>query len=470
LEAGSLDLLFGGLAILAHVGFLIQFHRLPGLVAWLGVFASATLGWYTQPALFILLCPLLLIYYFSVGTKHGMPWHFALLGGLAGSVAANSFWLIDWLANWWICSPFELQIALLPHRTFHTIWSAPLWGDGADRLLAMLLIAAGAVGICVLNETNQRPAARLLGLGGGGFLVLALFGIAWEPLGQIGTPRLLVPALWFLVAPATVALVQSFNLVTRLTGGVWRSMAITAVFLGAGGFLFADNVRALVLRSTGTTPLLVGISPDDQSLLEAIQTYTSADARILWEDQSGDACASHWSTLLPLLTDRAFLGGLDPDALIEHSYAGLVDQKLAGRPLSLWTDDDLDSFFRQYNVGWIMCRSDTALARLQLYKSARLVASSPGDPQRYLFELAHRSFALKGQARLLSADCQHIALADIMPEDGKVVLSMHYHPGLHASPSRVQVEKEPDPRDPIPFIRLRVPGPVARLTLTWQDR
>jgi hypothetical protein len=99
-----------------------------------------------------------------------------------------------------------------------------------------------------------------------------------------------------------------------------------------------------------------------------------------------------------------------------------------------------------------------------------LVASSPGDPQRYLFELPHRSFALKGQARLLSADCQHIALADIVPEDGKVVLSMHYHPGLHASPSRVQVEKEPDPRDPIPFIRLRVPGPVARLTLTWQDR
>jgi hypothetical protein len=75
---------------------------------------------------------------------------------------------------------------------------------------------------------------------------------------------------------------------------------------------------------------------------------------------------------------------------------------------------------------------------------------------------------LKGHARLLCADTQHIALADVHPEDGRVVLSMHYQPGLHISPSRVEIEKEPDPYDPIPFIRLRMPGPVARLTLTWQ--
>jgi hypothetical protein len=78
------------------------------------------------------------------------------------------------------------------------------------------------------------------------------------------------------------------------------------------------------------------------------------------------------------------------------------------------------------------------------------------------------AFILKGQARLLSADCRHIALADLDPEDGEIVLSMHYQAGLQVSPSRVRIEKEPDPYDPIPFIRLRVPGPVARLTLTWQ--
>ena len=63
---------------------------------------------------------------------------------------------------------------------------------------------------------------------------------------------------------------------------------------------------------------------------------------------------------------------------------------------------------------------------------------------------------------------RHIALADIVPEDGTVVLSMHYQTGMRVSPGRVQIERETDPRDPIDFIRLRLQGPVARVTITWQ--
>jgi hypothetical protein len=37
------------------------------------------------------------------------------------------------------------------------------------------------------------------------------------------------------------------------------------------------------------------------------------------------------------------------------------------------------------------------------------------------------------------------------------------------SPSDVRVERHPDPDDPIPFLRLRLPGPVLRLTLTWGE-
>ena len=54
--------------------------------------------------------------------------------------------------------------------------------------------------------------------------------------------------------------------------------------------------------------------------------------------------------------------------------------------------------------------------------------------------------------------------------EGYVVLSWHYQTGLQVSPSRVEIEKEPDLYDPIPFIRLSMPGPVSRVTLTWKNR
>ena len=38
---------------------------------------------------------------------------------------------------------------------------------------------------------------------------------------------------------------------------------------------------------------------------------------------------------------------------------------------------------------------------------------------------------------------------------------------MRVSPSRVRIEKEADPNDPIDFIRLRLQGPVSRVTITW---
>ena len=49
-------------------------------------------------------------------------------------------------------------------------------------------------------------------------------------------------------------------------------------------------------------------------------------------------------------------------------------------------------------------------------------------------------------------------------------MSLHYQTGLTAAPARVKVEQEIDPFDPIGFVRLRLDGPVARLTLPWERR
>jgi hypothetical protein len=470
LEAGDLDLLQAALCAVAHVGLLIGFDRTPGVRLWLGLVVTAAAGWFAHPFLLILLSPLYLIYYISAGARHRLGWHAALLGVQATALALNSFWLPEWVTSWWIRLPLQFETDSLAHRTFHTFWTSPLWGDPADRALAVAVFALAALGVGCLNQSNRRTAARLLGLGAGSLVILAVVGIGWKPLGRLGTAHFLVPSLWFAVLPAVFALVRLAHLAAYWTGGAWRGAGlVTALVLGSAGL--CPSVGLLADRCARTYPMETGLGPEREALVRTVCGATGPDARVLWEERSGSRDASHWTALLPVLTGgRAFVGGLGPDLCIEHAYADLVDGKLAGRPLDEWNDADLEEFCRHYNIGWAVCWSPAAVARFRTWKQAEPTASVSDQGPGWLFTLRPRSFVLKGQARWLEADCRRIALADVVPEDGRVVLSLHYQAGMRASPSRVQIEREPDARDPIPLIRLRVPGPVARVTLTWDER
>ncbi len=474
LEAGELDLLLAALAAVSHVGLLVRFHQQTGVCCWVGLLMTACLGWFSQPLLFAALLPLSLVYYLSVGARHRWGWHLALLGVLVGGLAANAFWLTDWLTHWWIRSPLRPGTSLLAHRTLRTLWTASLWGDTADRALACVLFGAALLGIVLWNAGSQRVTARLLGLGTGGFLILALAGIAWEPLGRVGAEQLWVLSLWFATLPAVHAVLAVSHWVCRWTGSYGRGLALLGGCALLAGIGARSAVLNLALRCGSTYPLTFGLGPEQQELVDAIRTHTTPEARILWEENAGGRHASHWTALLPLLTQRAYLGGLDTEASIEHAYARFAEQFLLGRPIGSWTDTELEEFCQRYNIGWVVCCSPASVARFRVWTAAEAVTSVLSGGSSALFRIPPRperphSFVLKGRARLLQADWQRIALADVIPEDGKVVLSLHYQAGLRASPSRVQVEREPDPRDPIPFIRLCVPGPVTRLTLTWHD-
>jgi hypothetical protein len=473
LEEGEVELLLAGLAILAHVGLLLRFDRAPGAGPWLGLLATGCLGWLAHPLLFCLVVPLLLTYYLSVGVKHAqLSWHVALLASQLGGLALNAFWLPDWVGHWWIHSPLPHCENLLEHRTLQTFWDAPLWGDAADRAMAMVLMGSGLVGVWLLNHDRRRAAARLLGLGSAVLLVLALLGISWEPLGRVGTTGLLVPGLWFAALPAGHAWAQAFRALARLLGGAGRAACVCAAAALAAVVVLQADVATLAERCTRTHPLQIGLGSDRQALIAALLQQTTPEARILWEDRPGPRTLPRWTALLPQLTGRAFIGGLDPEGSIAHSHAGFVHQKLAGRPISAWADDDLRHYCRRYNVGWVAVWSPAAVARLRAWPQGAVeVAPLRDGEDGVLFQVRRPapSFALVGQARLVYADSRHITLADVVPDDGRVVLSFHYQAGLRASPSRVQVEREPGLSDSIDFVRLRVAGPVARLTLTWDD-
>jgi hypothetical protein len=110
--------------------------------------------------LFALLVPVVLIYYLSVGARHRLIWHVALLGGLTAAVVANLFWLIDWLNYWWIRAPLRIETNLISHRTLHTLWEAPLWGSSTDRALAVGLFAAAALGVIQSRTQSKLNTAQ----------------------------------------------------------------------------------------------------------------------------------------------------------------------------------------------------------------------------------------------------------------------------------------------------------------------
>jgi hypothetical protein len=265
-----------------------------------------------------------------------------------------------------------------------------------------------------------------------------------------------------------------------LATGIWHWLRIPSLRFAV--ILFAVTLASVPFfgrfgeygaRFQRPEPLAIGLRPADKNVVQVIKKETTPDMRILWEDQPAKRGGVRWPALLPLLTERSFVGGLDPEGRIEHSHAGFVRHTLRGRPLSQWTDAALAEYCKRYNIGWVVAWSTPTAKRLREWTAGAAevrTLSADGTGSLFAIKSPARSFALHGQAELVHADNTRITLANVVPKDGKVVVSFHYQTGMRASPSRVQVEREPDALDVIPLLRLRVSSPVSRVTLTWDGR
>jgi hypothetical protein len=464
--AGDVDLLIAAMMLVVQFGLLIRYHEYPGPLSLFGVVLMGFLGWFAHPLLMTLLLPVFLLYYLRAGVRHTLAWHCSLLGGLIAAIAANAFWLLDWINYLWIRVPFRLDGPDLDGRALAAMWNAPLWGDACDRRVALVLLAAAGVGVLHCNKTGKRPAAYLFGAAVLLLPVLALLSAVWPLLSAFGTGRLMVPALLLAVLPATHALLAAVRAGRRLSRNAGGAVAVT-------GLVLPVALIAWPLNRTGAIPSLhVGLDATQHELVHQLTAHTTAQARILWEDRRTPRDTPRWTALLPLLTERSYLGGLDPDAGIEHTVTGLCDQALLGKPLREWSNSQLADYCEHYNIGWVVCWTPGSVQRLQSWPAARQTAVLHDQEQEgVLFTIQRRySFALTGSAEWLHADPQRIVLGDVTPERGRVVLSLHYQSGLRVTPGRVRIEPELDRDDPIPFVRLLLDEPVARVTVTWSRR
>jgi hypothetical protein len=329
----------------------------------------------------------------------------------------------------------------------------------------------------MLYRAGKRAGAKLLGLSGLGFFVLAVCGTASAFLSRVGVCQLLVPALLYAALPAAVTLAAVLEGLRRWSGTVTSPLLVLAALPVLVWIGVPSEAVDWGQRLCRTEPLEIGLGSQREALVEAVQENTNDQARILWEDRRGPRHASRWPALLPVLTGRAFVGGLDSEAGIEHATSGLVDHRLAGRPVQDCSDAELDDYCRRYNIGWVVCWSDVSRERFSRWSSAGAAKSIPISASEDVMLIPVRrkpSFALTGSVRWRSADNRRILLADLVPAvaDGtrQVVLSLHYQAGMRVSPSRVRLEPAMDSHDTIPFVRLRMSEPVGRIMITWDSR
>jgi hypothetical protein len=463
LEAGDLDMFLGGMCLLIHVAWLIRFERMPGLDSWCVMTVAVALAWFTQPLLVVGYMPLLVLYYFWVAMRQGLIWHLALVAAIGIAFGMNAAWLRDWVRYLWIYLPFGGDMP----ASFAPIGSALVqhW----PMLLPNDLVYIGISGVGLLGLLwmlgNNRAAAWLLGLGTLGYTVVGAAGKLWPALAEFGTEKLLLMGGWCLVCPAAALLARLAIHFGRGSGFI----PVAPIWLLAtlGGLAWSAHFPQDCYLRPG---LEIGWNPERQEIIRLLRESTTAEARILWEDRQNPACNAGWTAMLASTTDRALLGGLDPAGRLEHMFARLCDGKLAGKPIAHWSDAELKQFTDRYNVSWVVCWSAQSVERFRQLPWARPVSTIHDGETGVFFELTRKpSYFLKGKGEWIQADWQRVALANVVPENGEVIISLHYQSNWRVSPVYVQLEEYVDLDDPRPLLRIRIPGPVHRLTLVWEN-
>jgi hypothetical protein len=459
LEAGDIDLLVGGMCVPVYLTWLARYGRAPGPVEWLVLVGSAALGWYMHPLLMIGIVPLAFLYHLWAFRGVRFAWHLGLLSANVAGLGANAFWLGDWVTHVWMFVPYgggDVPQSSWPAAVHD--WEAFLPHDPA----ALGVCALGLLGLGAM--TRRMPnAAVLLAAGTALFITVGGAGRVWPLVAEVGAHKILHVGVWCCAVPCAYGL-------AAVAGGISSSSGIRALgplwlVVGLAGLTYGLDLP----RRWEVKPLTLGLGAERAEIVRTIRERSTPDGRILWEDRTEAGSRPGWTALLPELTQRPFLGGLSPDVHIDYLHARLADGRLMNRPVADWTDDELNRFFDRYNVTRVVCRTPDSLERFRKLPGAASVAEFK-DGQGTMFALDRRtSYVLRGRATVTQMDWKRVALSDLEPdENGVVVLSLHHHANWCVTPGYVSVECDVDVTDPVPMVRLRLPGPVARLTMVWK--
>jgi len=471
LWTGDVDLIMAALLAPVFLAFAWRYHSRGTLLSWLGLAGSGAVLLFLHPLVLAGTVPALMALYVAAGWRHGVAWQGGLLTALAISLLANWHWLQSAVGYWWVWTGGQggaSDTSTLPGL----LAVLGLARHPIQLMLLGLLLVVGGLGLAPAPAPG-RPR-RQLGLVLLTFLAAALFGHHWPVLSGSEPVRYLVVAAAIACVPAGELLVTPL----RALLSARRSAVVRVALRPAAALLAVVLMGASASPPAGALlpePLPVGLPDPARRIIALLREQTTIEARILWEE---DAESAAWLPLLPYYTRRFFVGGPSPNACVEHAAVRLAEGRLAGRPLAAWSGGELSfrQFCRRFNVGWVVCREEAT--RRWLASQPQLVHLTETPDGRHLFAVQRETeaggkhfsgYVLRGSARLARCDDRLITLVDLVPENGQILLSFHYHAEIAASSERVRLNKEPDPFSSVPLLRLHLPGPMTRLTLRWQE-
>jgi len=490
------------------LGLCVLFDRRPTRGVWLALAAAGSGLFFVHVTAPILAGGGALAFLATVGRRHGWRWHASVIGAAGVTVASNLFWLVPlWRFR-------EIRVG---SGYFMTTDSARFLldyylGPSVDARIGLVLLGAGAAGLVGWWFGGRRPAAAAYGGSIAWLVLLTGFGSLWEPTKTLEPLRFRVSFCLLLAIPAGSALVMASAGLARAIGGRRGRIAVVAAWLSILGTWAATDRRFFL--ASGLTlavrrPLVVGVPLEGKALAAWFRANTDLSARILFEDQlrllePTDPESVHWTPLLPaLLGDdaRLFVGGLYQTAFIKHhQMAAFGDFTLGDRPINEWTSAEVAAYSDRYNLGWVVCWSPLSRFWFDRHPGARRVATLPrsATPNRpvsanehewmamirragpevarkYMFEgeasyAIYRldrphSYFLRGTGRIVSVAPNRVELADVEPEGGVAILSLHWLDTWRSEPT-VTLKPEPMPPDPVDFVRIEAKGRIPRLVLS----
>jgi hypothetical protein len=481
-ESGDLELLSGIPAFVFFIGSLAGYHRKPGPFSGVMVSTAFTMEWFVSPVVACASMPLFLFYYLRTGMRHGGIWHLGLLLAPISAALINLGLFTAWKDHWWIQVSLMEEKAFGPGAFISRIASDDRWGGNGGIMIGAMLISLGLIGSQVMAWSGRRLAGRLSGSALVGavvfYAIVKAFHVA-EMIDSVANPLSLMLIACF---PAGMALMPHFSGEHRrkwtgpilLVGplGKWAVPFVTTALMLSIGLIDWGIMRDVGIQLIMPKPLECALPKWVEPVIKQFMAGDAPYGRVLWEDRSTDR-QSGWTVFMPIITSRDWIGGLSRNAPIEHLQASLRDAKLAGRVVSDWSDSELLGYIKAYRLGFVVARTSESITRWNRLADARKILTiepeNDGGPCAVFKLPGEDGLAILGQARVLEMSSGKITLADVVPDKGTVVLSLHYQKGLKTRPARVKVERELDSRDPIPLLRLRLDEPVSRLEIEWHS-
>ena len=358
--------------------------------------------------------------------------------------------LVDQLPLFISVDPFTFVKDYLGPTGYWTF--RPSFAEKGFRLMLLLL---GSWGTWKLVRSENRAAGVLLAATWFFLFLFVYFGSlipflkSWQPL------RFKVPLDLFLVLAA------SYSVAHWLARRFQMPRSYVLPIIAACGFLaflfnlFATETRSRMLLRTRLRPELTAI-------VEWIETNTSAEGRVLFEE-SGDETGfvydgTYLSSFIPQRADRQLIGGPINVLYDRHHFAEFHSGKLLKKDIQNLTDDAIRNYFRLYNIGAVVAFHPASIQRLQSVPGLVTLEQRVG-PVHLMKVNQPLSWFLQGEGKV-KASLNRLEVSEV--KGNEVILKYHWAEGLIGTPA-VKIVPVKIYDDPIPFIKIL--DPPATFTL-----